>query len=714
MSRYQIRIELLSDLCVSDGGVYNSALDTELCYDSYGFPFIPAKRLKGCLRECALELREWGKEIPLEMMFGEGGRYEKAGKIFIGNAYLEDYESMKAEAKEHSGSVLFHPQNVLNYFSYIRTQTSIDYDTGAADEGTLRTMRVAKKGLTFIAEAEIREPEDDLRSALKSCCRILQHMGIARTRGLGEIKVTLEEGQESIPIQHAPWKEGADCIRYAIHLEEPVICKSVNGGEAKTLDYIEGSKMLGIIAEILKNRGEDFREFMAQGKLVCSNAYIGNGKKRFAEVPAYLYAIKNNGREYVNKLYEEPKEPENIQLNMMKHCYVWADEDQNLETQDVRVEERYHHRRPSDKAVGRASEESDAESHFYQMSSIMAGQTFLGYIRGAAAQIRRVYEGLTERNDWRLGYSRSAEYGKVQIQVLETTFWKEPEEGKYREFVVKLEAPAILYNEKAFCSVDINDLKAEVGAVLGVSEEDCEDVQSYLNYTTVGGYNVTWGKRKPILSAFDKGTALQYRMKTPVSLSLPSVYFIGERTSEGFGEISVYPIDRQQRLRHGRIAKEEERTAEPELDVKMGTFGAKLCGSLFLEYVKTEAVEQAKAFAAKAFAEGKDIAGMRPVVGNMMLMCAQAETLEQVKENAVSRYGKKSAKKENKYQIADMILDCVKEDCSRKITDGFEQRYNIRCKDGYPTYERLYLKEFLNELKYLIRMKEKKGAGKDE
>ena len=59
MSRYQIRIELLSDLCVSDGGVYNSALDTELCYDSYGFPFIPAKRLKGCLRECALELREW-------------------------------------------------------------------------------------------------------------------------------------------------------------------------------------------------------------------------------------------------------------------------------------------------------------------------------------------------------------------------------------------------------------------------------------------------------------------------------------------------------------------------------------------------------------------------------------------------------------------------------------------------------------------------------
>ena len=52
---YQIKIQLLSDLCVSDGGVYNSMLDTDICYDAFGFPYIPAKRLRGRLRECALE-----------------------------------------------------------------------------------------------------------------------------------------------------------------------------------------------------------------------------------------------------------------------------------------------------------------------------------------------------------------------------------------------------------------------------------------------------------------------------------------------------------------------------------------------------------------------------------------------------------------------------------------------------------------------------------
>ena len=39
MKKYQLRIQLLSDLCVSDGGVYNSSLDIDICHDEYGFPY---------------------------------------------------------------------------------------------------------------------------------------------------------------------------------------------------------------------------------------------------------------------------------------------------------------------------------------------------------------------------------------------------------------------------------------------------------------------------------------------------------------------------------------------------------------------------------------------------------------------------------------------------------------------------------------------------
>ena len=63
MTDYLMKIRLLSDLCVADGGIYNSSIDTDICYDSYGLPFIPAKRIKGCLRECGIELRDWGKNF---------------------------------------------------------------------------------------------------------------------------------------------------------------------------------------------------------------------------------------------------------------------------------------------------------------------------------------------------------------------------------------------------------------------------------------------------------------------------------------------------------------------------------------------------------------------------------------------------------------------------------------------------------------------------
>ena len=58
MTKFKLSIELLSDLCVSDGSSYNSSVDLDVCHDEYGFPFIPAKRLKGCFRENALELND--------------------------------------------------------------------------------------------------------------------------------------------------------------------------------------------------------------------------------------------------------------------------------------------------------------------------------------------------------------------------------------------------------------------------------------------------------------------------------------------------------------------------------------------------------------------------------------------------------------------------------------------------------------------------------
>ena len=71
----RIKLELLSDLCTSSGDTVSGIIDTEVCYDENGIVYIPAKRVKGCLREAALELKDaLGNEFDEETFINSFGR----------------------------------------------------------------------------------------------------------------------------------------------------------------------------------------------------------------------------------------------------------------------------------------------------------------------------------------------------------------------------------------------------------------------------------------------------------------------------------------------------------------------------------------------------------------------------------------------------------------------------------------------------------------
>lgn len=94
-------ITLLSDLCVSDGGVYNSAIDIDVCHDSAGIPFIPAKRIRGSLRECAFELKEMGADVDEVALFGTEG--EQVSRVRISDAFPENMAFIREELKKNRG-----------------------------------------------------------------------------------------------------------------------------------------------------------------------------------------------------------------------------------------------------------------------------------------------------------------------------------------------------------------------------------------------------------------------------------------------------------------------------------------------------------------------------------------------------------------------------------------------------------------------------------
>lgn len=752
MATYKLKIELLSDLCVSDGGIYNSALDIDICQDAYGFPYIPAKRIKGCLRESALELADWGEEISIGKLFGDKGDRKNAGILRISDAVLSDSVENRAEI-DASNSVIYHKQNILNQYSYVRTQTSIDNETGVAKPTSLRTMRVAKKGLVFEAKLRVADADEtanghgdaeaqandtmtskEWKSALDLICANLTHMGNSRTRGLGEVRVTLsDEGTGACAsVKSAENKlngeaDASDCIlTYEIRLEEPVVCKSLNGGQEQTQDYIDGSKLLGVLAGRYRTENHaEITELLNQGAMAFSNAYIADDGMRYREVPGYIYGIKNDKTAYVNKLFD----PENTaaikdgvtrQLNAMKHTYISIGEDGALRKKDVLTEHRYHHRRADDKSIGRVDATS-SDSAFYQIASICAGQTFQGYIRGTAAQIQEVYDLLKEDAEIWIGYGSSAEYGRCTIVSLKAEkadsvkVDSEQTEARVDKLLVTLQAPAIVYSERAVASADVDDLKEEVAAALGIpTNENVQITHKYIRYTSVGGYNVTWNKRKPVVRAFDKGTSFVLELANPVALTGKDAVFIGERATEGYGECTIEAFvdrDNAEYAIAGDNGAGNENKAE-SLDLKHSPLANSIANQLFEEYARAWAVKQSG-----DILKGKKLDRYKATVSNMMLMCKECTGFDSeelghlgVKQEVEARYDKSLENKKEKLANARGILGAVEtamkpaDENQENIIKKFETQYqatNFQYDDG--AVKLLLLELLLQQMKYRLR-----------
>jgi len=138
----KLKIMLKSDLCAGSGYSYAGIIDSDICYNENGIPYIPARRLKGCLREAAKLIGEDERAL-----FGESGSNSMCG-ICIGNAYPEGYTEIDEEIEglKNSGYAdILGTQKILEIFTYIKAQTAIDKETGSSKKNSLRYTRVVNK-----------------------------------------------------------------------------------------------------------------------------------------------------------------------------------------------------------------------------------------------------------------------------------------------------------------------------------------------------------------------------------------------------------------------------------------------------------------------------------------------------------------------------------------------------------------------------------------
>ena len=226
MENYILKIELLSDAIFSGGESIVSVSDIDELYDEYKIPYYKGKSIKGNIRESAdLIIRNQEKINPdkykqnkniVRILFGKNffkkseennEKYDEIEEIYrddqtegilkFENASLED--DLKENLKYLIDKNIISKEELINSLTDIRYATKIDRNTGTAETGSLRSMRVLNKGIIFTSNIySERELTEDELGLLVCAVKITRHLGTLRSRGKGNVKCTLVTTKEKL------------------------------------------------------------------------------------------------------------------------------------------------------------------------------------------------------------------------------------------------------------------------------------------------------------------------------------------------------------------------------------------------------------------------------------------------------------------------------------------------------------------------------------
>ncbi len=202
---YRLTIEPLSYVLIGSGYGYGALIDSDVVFDGYGIPYLPAKRIKGLLRESAIEICEMTLDFDEKNILSLFGDSTNSGLIKISNFFITDYPQIMQwlrwafNGEKSNIKKLVNQQSVLNTFTELRQSTAIEEDKGVAKEGSLRTVRVLKPNEALKFHGTIEKLNDNKDETLLTyACLNLKRMGTKRNRGFGRIACTLWQDSNNL------------------------------------------------------------------------------------------------------------------------------------------------------------------------------------------------------------------------------------------------------------------------------------------------------------------------------------------------------------------------------------------------------------------------------------------------------------------------------------------------------------------------------------
>lgn len=549
-------ITLKSDLCMGSGYSYAGIVDNDTSYDEYGLPYIPAKRLKGCIRETieTMLYRIYSAE-EVEKVFGKKG--SNCGAVLkIDNAYIKGSDKIRVFLSQNPQ---FGSQDILSRYTRINGQTRMN--DGVAEKGSLRYIRVvdhysptADEELVF--EADFSCDSDDWEMIEKGA-EATRHIGLKRNRGLGNVRIKVEKRNEEYISNREYLRikdsgNGKKLISFAVSNIQPLMIS--RSEEDESVDYIPGQQVLGMLAsKYLHNQDNkpddpEFRALFLDGQAIFSNLYPYDGENVYYPAPDYLNRLKKSKKIVYTAMSSLPRKEEiknendywyerGNQPKKMKGKYVaWLSANE-VSVCEVKKDVIYHHSHRNTHEIDVNGEKRE-EGILYSQEVIRKGQAFAGTITVPDSLVETVVQLLLS-DDMYFGKSKAVQYGKCSLVNcsgdLSTTRNTAFENGK--DIVVTFQSDAVLNDGNGNPTVFYNEVWDTVKNALGIpSDEQSDRYISSLQTCLATGYSGVWNLRKSTVPAIKAGSFLTYHLTGNYSCEKD---YIGERTLEGYGKIRV-------------------------------------------------------------------------------------------------------------------------------------------------------------------------------
>lgn len=580
MNKKDLKIVLKSDLCVGSGYSYAGVVDSDICYDDCGLPYIPAKRLKGNLREAAELIGLTEDEI--RGLFGKGGdsTFDQRGQyvqrgVYLGNAYIKNYEKIYHELKYMDKKLKKHitPQNVLEQFSVIKAQTKI-MENGVAKDNSLRFIRTVKqyspidKGqeLEFIAELDLSNLNEGDVKNLEMVVKAMRNIGLNRNRGLGSVKCSLVACSKSytpkVDLSEITDDEDTYVMSYRVRNTAPLVLNV--GNNYTTEKYISGQSVLGYFASAyLKNgncKKDDFENIFLKDKVIFSGLYPCDEKKVVGSMqesnidiesqvyypaPSYINRLKKT-KKYVNvskaipftleecrnhALDENYASGNGNQPKKMKGKFVFVEDfpELKIDIKEVESDIVYHHTKKQ-------------EDLLYSFEVIREQQCFAGTIVGKGKYLKQIGNLLlTEK--LKFGKSKSSQYGTCELEGCAKVRKAETIAKKYASgsrILVTLQSDGI-FTDGAGYTICCDKVREAIKAKLGISEPkgyNSEILYSEIESRQLVGYYSKWNLKRQAIPAVRVGSTFEFLLDNDLNIAERDMC-VGERTGEGYGKILI-------------------------------------------------------------------------------------------------------------------------------------------------------------------------------